>query len=670
MRPIRHLLATTALVLVTSALVTPSLSGNAIAQTTPSTPSPSPATPPTDMVTMNMRDADIRTLIQWISDQTGRNMVVHKDVQGKVTVLSSKPVTKAEAYRVFLSVLQVHGFAAIETPEAVKILPASLAAQSGVPLSAALGASTGDMVVQTFKLSNISATEMAQTLRPLVSKDAVINADASTNMLLIADHAANVNELQNLVQRMDRSGGGEVELVKLENANAKEIVASLSGLYPSSAGGAPGGQGGGALPLSIAADERSNSVLLSGDSSKRAQAKRLIKQMDKPLSGEGNTQVIYLQYATAKEVAPILKSIAQSVLKDQKDKAASFSIEPSESANALVVNAPPGLIANLREVVTKLDIQRAQVLVEALIVEVSADVSDDLGITWTTANLNDSNKSGGVAAVNTLGNLSAATITTDTSGNVTNISPAPGITFGYLKDGNIRAAIRALSANTKANVLSTPTVVAIDNEPASLLVGQNVPFITGQATSAASGTANPFTTIERKDIGISLEITPRINQGDAITLDIKQKVESIAPSVEGATDLVTNKREINTKALIKDGAVLVLGGLISDDETTSKQKVPILGDMPLIGKLFSSTGHDRKKQNLMVFIHPVILKDQQQISDVSGARYRFMQNEQKQAQKDEPTTTRRTPQPAEMEDFNTFSKPNRPVAPTTETSNP
>jgi general secretion pathway protein D len=636
-------LSTTALTLLTASALP------AYAQT---------AAAPSDLVTMNMRDADIRTLIQWIADQTGKNMVVHKDVQGKVNVLSAKPVTKAEAYRVFLSVLQVHGFAAIESPESVKIVPASMAVQSGVPVSANAAASS-DMVVQTFKLNNISAVEVAQTVRPLVSKDAVINADAGTNMLLIADHAANVEQLQNIVQRMDRTGGGEVELVQLQHANAKEVVASLSNLYTSQSGA--GGQAqGGSMQLTVSADERSNAVLLSGDTSKRAQARRLIKQMDKPLSGEGNTQVVYLQYASAKEVAPILKSIAQSVLKDQKDKASSFSIEPSESANALVINAPPGLIANLRDVVDKLDIQRAQVLVEALIVEVSGDVADDLGVTWVTADLNDTNRTGGVAAGNTLGNFGIANISRDSDGNILDISPGRGITFGYMKDGDLRAAIRALSTTTKANVLSTPTVVAIDNEPASLLVGQNVPFITGQATSAASGTANPFTTIERKDIGISLEVTPRINKGDAITLDIKQKVESIAPSVENATDLVTNKREINTKALIKDNTVLVLGGLISDDETESKEKVPILGDLPLIGKLFSSTGRNRTKKNLMVFIHPVILKDQQHIAEVSKARYDFMRDEQQRAKGGQPSSLQtRNPDSPVLENFETFSKPNR-----------
>src|SRR5690606_18457109 len=315
MFPIRTFFIRPLLVATSLALLSPAVVLHAQSQTPP---------PASDMVTMNMRDADIRTLIQWIADQTGKNMVVHKDVQGKVNVLSAKPVTRAEAYRVFLSVLQVHGYAAIESPESVKIVPASMAVQSGVPISSS-AASSNDMVVQTFKLNNISAADVAQTIRPLVSKEAVINADASTNLLLIADHAANVAQLQNLVERMDRTGGGEVELVQLQNANAKEIVASLSGLFTSPAGaGAPGQN---SMQLSVAADERSNAVLLSGDASKRAQARRLIRQMDKPLSGEGNTQVVYLQYATAKEVAPILKSIAQSVLKDQKDKASSFSIE-------------------------------------------------------------------------------------------------------------------------------------------------------------------------------------------------------------------------------------------------------------------------------------------------------------------------------------------------------
>src|SRR5690606_22321569 len=392
-----------------------------------------------ELITMNMRDADIRTLIQWVADQTGKNMVVHRDVQGKVTVLSAKPVTKDEAYAVFLSVLQVHGFAAIESPEAVKIVPSNIAAQSGVPVRSR---GSDDMVVQVFKANNVGANELAQMLRPLASKDAVINADSSSNMLLIADHANNVEQLQSLVQKLDRAGSSEVELIPLKFANAKQVLASLTTLFPQGGSGSasPGGDMSGqpsALSLNISADERSNSILLSGDAMKRSQVKRLVQQMDTAINGGGNTQVVYLQYASAKEVVPILKSIAQSVLKDQKDSATSFSIEAAETANAIVINAPPGLTDSLKTVVEKLDVRRAQVLVEALIVEVSSEITNDIGVIWGTTDVSDLSGSGGVAAVNTLGNLADAT--RDATGAI--IGPAGGLTLGYYTGGTLQAAI-------------------------------------------------------------------------------------------------------------------------------------------------------------------------------------------------------------------------------------
>jgi general secretion pathway protein D len=569
-------------------------------------------------------------------------------------VLSAKPVSRDEAYRIFLSVLHVYGFAAIETNEAVKIVPANIATQGGLPLASK---ASDDMVVQVFKANNVAATELAQMLKPLASKEAVISADASTNMLLIADHAINVEQLQNLVQKLDRSGASEVELVPLQHASAKQVLASLTALFPAQTPGANGGGMSGGptstLPLSLSADERSNSILLGGDAGKRAQVKRLIQQMDKQIQGGGNTQVLYLQYASAKEIVPILKSIAQSVLKDQKDKETSFSIEASESANAVVVNAPPGLIDSLKDVVAKLDVRRAQVLVEALIVEVNNEVANDLGVIWGTGNITDLNGSGGIGAVNTLGRLSPFA-TDPTTGRIT--GPSGGLTLGYYTGGTLQAAIRALSTNTKANVLSTPTIVAIDNEPATLLVGQNVPFKTGQSTSAASSTTNPFVTIERKDIGTSLEITPRINQGNTLTLDIKQKVESITAAVTGASDLVTNKREITTKVLMRDDQILVLGGLISDNQSENKEKVPVLGDLPLIGKLFSSTSSTRTKNNLMVFIRPVILRDDDRIREVSRENYQYMQDTQEKALHEAAPTTQKNPAPpAKLEEFDTFS---------------
>ncbi len=606
-----------------------------------------------DLITMNMRDAEVRSLIQWVADQTGRNMVVHRDVKGKVTVLSARPMNRAEIWNTFLAVLQMHGFAAIEAEGVVKIVPANIASQSGVPVGD--GAGRG-MVVQVFRANNVSAPELAQLLRPLVGKDAVINAEPSSNMLLVADAGENVEQVRQLVQRLDRAGGSGIELVRLKHANAAEVLTSLTTLYPNQGATGTTGGAGTALPLALSADERSNAILMSGDPSKRNQVRQLIRQMDVPLSGEGNTQVIYLQYVDAKEVAPILKSIAQSVLSDQKEeKTTSFSIESSDSANALVINAPPGLLGTLQDVARKLDVRRSQVLVEALIVEVSSDIADDLGVSWITTDISDLGGSGGFGGVNTLGNLSLLNTTVDSGGNIIGVQPGKGITFGYYESGDIRAAIRALSANTRANILSTPTVVAIDNEPASLLVGQNVPFITGSATSAASGVENPFQTIERKDIGITLEVTPRINRGDSITLEIKQTVENIAPSVANASDLITNKREIITKALIKDDNVLVLGGLISEDQSEAQEKVPILGDLPLIGRLFSSTSKNRTKRNLMVFIHPVILRDEAHVAEVSRRHYDYMRERQIDAERNPARTTDKEQPVSKLQEFEVFS---------------
>ena len=594
-----------------------------------------------DKLTMNMRDADIRALIQWVADNTGRNIIVHKDVAGQVTVLSPQPLTPAEAYQVFLSVLQVHGYAAVETPEALKILPRSLA-NTGLPISGTEGA---DMVVSVLKINNLSAVKLAEMLRPMVSKEAVLTPYTETNVLVIADHAANIDEIRNLIAQLDRPGDNEIELIRLQYANAADVLESLSALIPDTGSN-------GELRLNLSVDERSNSILMTGDGTRRKQIRKLVTQLDSPLHGQGNTQVVYLHYVKADELVPILKNLAQSIQKTQKDTSNGISIEASESANALVINAPPALLSTMKRVIGDLDIRRAQILVEALIVEVSGDVASDLGVQWFSA-ASDDRDDNVVAAVNTLGDLDLVdSVVTDADGNITSVVPGRGFTFGYYNNGDLQAAIRALDQNRNANILSTPTIVAIDNEEASLLVGQNVPFRTGQSTGSASSTDNPFTTIERQDIGISLVVTPRINRGDAITLDIQQKTESIAPSLATAADIITEKREILTKALIQDDQILVLGGLISDEESEVKEKVPLLGDIPLIGRLFSSTSKSRTKKNLMVFIHPVILKGEAQLAEVTKRRYNFMRELQQSVRRKE-WRVEHTKSPV-LDDFDTY----------------
>ena len=587
-----------------------------------------------EQLKMNMRDADIRALIQWVADNTGKNIVVHKDVQAKVTVISASSVTQDEAYQVFLSVLDVHGFAAIETDQSLKIVPKNIAT-SGLPFEG--NSNSQDMIVSIIKIEHLSAKKIATLLRPLVSNGAVLTPSEETNSLIVADHSSNIGKLRKLIKQLDREGDTDIELITLKYANAADIMSSLTSLMP---------KANGSQSLSLSTDERSNSILMSGDPAKRKQISKLITKLDTPLAGDGNTQVVYLHYVDAKELVPILQSLAKSIQNDNKNQTSGVSIEQSESANALVINAPPAILNTMKRVIAQLDIRRAQVLVEALVVEVSGDVASDIGVSWVSANTSEIN-AGLVGTVNTLGDLPLA-IPTDSG-----FSPGRGLTFGYFENGNLQAAIRALEANQNTNVLSTPTIVAIDNEEASLLVGQNVPFKTGQSTGASSTTDNPFTTIERQDIGISLIVTPRINRGDSITLEIKQKTEKIAASVDVASDIITNKREILTKALIKDDQILVLGGLISDEETEIIEKVPFLGDLPLIGRIFSSKGTNHSKKNLMVFIHPVILKDEEHMNEVTEKRYDFMKALRDKAVKDDWKADQQSTET--MKDFKTFS---------------
>lgn len=596
-----------------------------------------------DKLTMNMRDADIHALIQWVSDNTGKNIIVHKAVQGNVTVLSPSPLTPDEAYQVFLSVLQVHGFAAIETAQALKIVPINLAKNGAIPLENS--SATADMVVSVMKIQNVSAVKLAAILKPLASSEAVLTTYAPTNALVIADHSSNIASLKQLIKQLDVASDSEIEVIKIVHADAKAIESSLTTLMSAI------GDKGESLTFSLSVDERSNTILMAGDPAKRKQFKNLIRQLDTPLEGQGNTQVVYLHYVSAQEVAPILKSLATSIQSNQKDSN-KINVESSESANALIINAPPSILNTMKRVISELDIRRAQVLVEALVVEVSGTTANDIGVTWIT----DSGSGNAVGGVNTLGDL-ALLDGSLAKGDAPLTFLSRGLTFGYYEKGNLQAAIRALNATQNANILSTPTIVALDNEEASLLVGQNVPFKTGQTTSAASTTNDPFTTIERQDIGISLIVKPRINEGDSITLEIRQTTESIAPSVETASDIITNKREIITKALIKDDQILVLGGLISEEETEVQKKVPLLGDLPFLGALFRSKGINRDKKNLMVFIHPVILKDEVQIRDITQRRYNFMKDLQQKVSDKEWSVGDGSN--STMEDFEVFSPINR-----------
>jgi general secretion pathway protein D len=563
-------------------------------------------------ITMNMQNADIRALIQWMADISGKNFIVHRDVKGSATVISTEPVTRHEAWQMFLQVLELNGYAAVNTGSSVKILPDAAATKSpGIGDGQA-----GDMKVSIIHLRHAQAVALQAQLKPLLSQAGVISAYQPSNALIISDRSDNIERIRQLAGQIDRSGDTSFDLVALQHADAFEVMKSVSALLS---------KGGASPSVTLSVDQRSNALLLAGNRYQRDKIKNLINSLDKPMTSQDSTQVIYLHYVNAEDLVPVLRGTLNSINEGANSGDSSIaSIEASSASNALVINAPPPIQTRLKRVIKQLDIRRAQVLVEALIVDVIDDNGQQLGISWVS----DTNSDGAFAANNTTGTLGTGGGLLDGDG-VIGIQPGTGLSFGYIKDGDLRAVFRALSTQTRANVISTPSVVALDNEEASLLVGQNVPFVTGQSTGAASQTDNPFTTVQRQDIGTTLKITPRINLGDSVTLKIEQTTERINTDASSAAiDLITNKRQILTNALIRDGEILVVGGLISEEETEVRQKTPLLGDIPILGMLFRSTSRKKQKTNLMVFIHPVILKDELQVANITQKRYEFMREVQ------------------------------------------
>lgn len=587
-----------------------------------------------NLVALNMRDADIRALIQWIAEQTHKQIVIDPRVQGRVSAYADKPMTIAQAYQVFLALLEVYGYSSSEIDGILRIYPNALAKNSPREVVDDFNRiDNSAQVAYILDVKNIPSGAMAQIIKPLLSTSGYIASLDTTNSLIIADNGDNVKRLAELARRLDRGGSLDIDVVKLQHASARDMAQLLSSLMKPGAA-TQDGTGGASSPLSIAADERSNSILLAGEAGSRQRAQQLISQIDRPLTAASSARVVFLHYLSAEEVLPLLKGVTSSAQKEAKEdsiKSAEVSIEASKSNNAIVMSGPPDLLDNLRDIIAKLDVQRSQVLVEAMIVEINADVADDLGVLWATTNVNDLDGSGAVAGVNALGDLEAIGTTTglDADGNViTQAAPGTGFTLGYYTGGSLQAAIRALSASSQANILSTPSVLTLDNQEAQIIVGSNIPVITGQSTSQASSTSDPFTTYERKDIGVTLKITPQINANKSVTLDILQEVQTVAAALADASDIVTNKRSISTKVQVADDKTLVLGGLMSNSNEDVQTKVPILGDMPLIGRLFRSTHNKKTKQNLLVFIHPVVVDSEATATKISRNQYEHMRIEQ------------------------------------------
>ncbi|MEZ5556817.1 type II secretion system secretin GspD [Haliea sp.] len=603
--------------------------------------------------TVNLKETDIQELIKFVAEATETTIVVDPAVKGKVKVVSSKPVSRAELYDLFLSILEVHGYTAVRSGGVVRVIQSKDARSAPVTVRDDEGQRGNDeYVTQVMRLKNISAAKLIPVLRPLVPQQAHMAAYAPSNAIIISDVASNIDRIAAIIERMDRTATQETEVIRLRYGVAEDVVRMLDQLNTSEA------QQGTEVEVMLVADARTNSVLVSADELERARMTRLIRYLDTPLEQSGNVKVIYLEYAKAEEVAEVLTRVMQNIGRVDAGEAGraqragetSATIEADKNTNALIITAPTDKMAALEAVVARLDIRRAQVLVEAIIVEMEVRDGQDLGLQWLFAN--DSGFFGSsISADDARARRIAGAILPedggdDTTGGVTTgdfnvgalagaLAQSPGVSLGWGvidDDLSMTVILNALKENSNANILSTPSLLTLDNQEAYITVGQNVPFVTGSFTSTGTGDGaqNPFQTIERENVGITLKVTPHINEGDAVVLDISQEVSSLSNTsvVLQASDLITNERVLQTKVLAADGRVVVLGGLIKDDVQDATQKVPLLGDIPFFGRLFRNDAVQVTKTNLLIFIRPTIIRDDEQLAGATADKYRYIRDQQ------------------------------------------
>lgn len=591
--------------------------------------------------TLNLKDAEINSLITTVSELTGTNFIVDPRVKGKVTVLSSTPMSPEELYSVFLAVLQVHGFAAVPAGPVTKIVPEVGAKQDGGSYFDYDGLAEDEIVTRVMEIENVPAAQLVPILRPLVPQYGHLAAYSPSNMLIISDRAANVHRLSEIIRRIDQATDAEVEVIRLKYASAADVQRVVQGLTQ---GSQAAKQAAGQEPVVVLADERTNSILISGEKTQRISIRALVAHLDIPLEEDGDTQVIYLSYANAETLAPILEGYVES----QTNKGGAKSpTSPTASAggnntgdtrivaepdtNALVITAPPKIMRGLKSVIAQLDIRRAQVLVEGILAEVGLTKSRQLGVDWAVLN-NQRIAAASVLNPAVLTSVGSAVTSGTSTAALGALSSGLNLAGGRIDDNgtSFGALLNVLYGDGDTNVLSTPSLVTMDNEEATISVGQEVPFLSGSFsnTGTTGGAVNPFQTIQRKDVGLTLSITPQINEGDNIQLKIKQESSSVSAGSAGAADLVTNKRTLDTTVMVDDGDILVLGGLIDDNVQQNEQKVPILGDIPIIGALFRSTSVNKTKQNLMIFIRPTILRDRETANYYTGRKYNQMRRMQ------------------------------------------
>ena len=569
----------------------------------------------------NYRDADLRQIVEAVGEVTGRNFLVDPRVTGQVTFLSQAPMPPEAFYEAFLATLAVHGFVAFEAGEIIKILPD---ANARVHPAVAEGEGGDRIATRVVVLENVGAAQLVPLLRPLMPQYAHLAAHPGSNSLIIADRASNVNRMLSIIDRMDRASESGFEVIRLENAAAGEVVSMLTVLNQADAAeGLP--------PLQMAADNRTNTLLINGPLNRRLRYRALIAHLDTPSGEGGDTHVRYLNYADAETLASNLQTQFAGAGAGVGG-AEPINLWADPGTNSLIINAPARILQDMNAVIDKLDIRRAQVQVDAIIVELTESRANELGVTWALQGAYENHPVAGTnfpssaPGVFQLGPAAA-------SGDASAAGALPeGVVSAVARIGDAGASwaavLTALAGDASTNIIATPTIVTLDNEQAQIEVGSEVPFLTGQysGSGATVGAINPFQTIDRTPVGTRLMITPQINEGSGVKLIIEQETSSISQGVQGAVDLVTDRRSIRTSVFVEDGSILVLGGLIDDQLREVEQRVPLLGRVPGVGALFRSRSTELKKTNLMVFIRPTILRDSAQAAFQTDAKYRYIRD--------------------------------------------
>ena len=613
-----------------------------------------------DKVTLNFVGADIQSVVKSVGLITGKNFILDPRVTGTVNIISANPVSKDLVYPILLTALRLQGFTAVEGPGVIKIIPEADAKLNNSPLVEGANKYKGDqMITQVFVLKYESAAQLLPVLRPLIAPNNVINAYPNNNTLVITDYAENLRRIDKIIQSIDVPPNTEIDVIKLKYASAIEMAQLLPRLMPEA--GAQQNIPGAQPKLAFAVDARTNGLIVRAENQIVIEkVRKLVASLDIETSETGNIRVVYLRNAEAVKVAETLRGIlggggagggpqsipqpapvpgqpgGQSVaaaIVNIPQTSGGGTIQAYAATNSLVIVAPDYVYNGLRGVIDKLDARRAQVFVEALIVEVSTNKASEFGIQWQDlSGANDSGVRGvGGTNFNTGGpnnNIGAVAANLGSAG--------PGFNIGIIKGRinipgigeifNLGILARALEADGNVNILSTPNILTIDNEEAKIVVGQNVPFITGTQTATTGGLTNPFQTIERKDVGLQLKVKPTVSEGGTVKLTLSQEVSSLgANTVAG---FITNKRSIDSTILVDDGQIIVLGGLIQDEVRVNVDQVPVLGNIPFFGNLFKYEKRTRDKVNLMVFIRPVILRDTTSPQEITNERYDYIRNEQ------------------------------------------